>query len=365
MYIKNLTLQNYRNYKKANFEFSSGINILTGNNAQGKTNCAEAIFYLCTGYSPRASRDKQVIKYGEDGAFISGVATSSYGNVKIDIAFSKSKNKEISVNGVPIKKIGELMGNLNSVFFNPEELKLIKESPEDRRRFIDISLSQMSKKYFYALQKYRRIIEQRNDLLKNPDKEVVYETLPLWDEQLSEYAEIIIKERLEFIKLLKPLANKSHEFITNGKEILEISLESNYLEDEENIKESLLKALSERMEKDIILGYTTAGPHRDDIKIKVNGEDVRVYGSQGQQRTSAISLKLAELEIFKQRFNEYPVLILDDALSELDADRRKRLIDRVNGIQTIITCTELTEELLSLKDAKHFVIDNGVIKSAE
>ncbi len=365
MYIKNLTLQNYRNYEKANFEFSSGINILTGNNAQGKTNCAEAIFYLCTGYSPRASRDKQVINYGKDGAFISGIATSSYGDVKIDIKFSKSKNKEISLNGVPIKKIGELMGNLNSVFFNPEELKLIKESPEDRRRFMDISLSQMSKKYFYALQKYRKIIEQRNDLLKNPDKEVVYETLPLWDEQLSEYAEIIIKERLEFIKLLKPLANEAHSFVTNGKELLAISLDSNYLEDENNIKEALLKALSERIEKDIILGYTTAGPHRDDIKIKVNGEDVRIYGSQGQQRTSAISLKLAELEIFKMRFNEYPVLILDDALSELDAGRRKRLLERVKGIQTIITCTELTEELEFITNSKRFIIENGNIKSVE
>ncbi len=365
MYIKNLTLQNYRNYEFSSFEFSSGINILTGNNAQGKTNSAEAIFYLCTGYSPRATRDKQVIKYGEDTAYISGVATSNYGDVKIDITFNKSKNKEISVNGVPIKKIGELMGNLNSVFFNPEELKLIKESPEDRRRFMDISLSQMSRKYFYALQKYRKIIEQRNDLLKNPDKEVVYETLPLWDEQLCEYAEIIIKERLEFIKILKPLAKDSHSFITDGKEVLEISLESNYLEDEDSIKESLLKALSERTEKDIVLGYTTAGPHRDDIKIKVNGEDVRIYGSQGQQRTSAISLKLAELEIFKQRFNEYPVLILDDALSELDASRRKRLLERVNGIQTIITCTELTSELTGIENAKHFIIEKGNIKTIE
>ncbi len=365
MYIKNLTLQNYRNYENANFEFSSGINILTGDNAQGKTNCAEAIFYLCTGYSPRATRDKQVIKYGSDFSFVSGVATSSYGDVKIDIKFSDKKNKEITVNGVPIKKIGELMGNLNSVFFNPEELKLIKESPEDRRRFMDISLSQMSKRYFYALQKYRKIIEQRNDLLKNPDKEVVYETLPLWDAELANYAEIIIKERLEFIKMLKPFAKDAHNYITGGNENLEISLESGYLVDEDNIRDALLRALSERVEKDIILGYTGVGPHRDDIKIKISNEDVRIYGSQGQQRTSAISLKLAELEIFKSRFNEYPVLILDDAFSELDSKRRARLIDRVKGIQTIITCTELTDELKNIKDAKHFIIENGEIISEQ
>ncbi len=362
MYIKNLTLQNYRNYGNANFEFSKGINILTGNNAQGKTNCAEAIFYLCTGYSPRASRDRQVIKYGEENANIKCIATSSYGDVNIQIKFFKNKNKEVSVNGVPIKKIGELMGNLNSVFFNPEELKLIKESPEDRRRFMDISLSQMSKKYFYALQKYRKIIEQRNNLLKNPDREVIYETLPLWDNELSGYAEIIIKERLEFIKLLKPLAKEAHAFITGGKEILDISLESNYLEGEDTVRESLLRALNERVEKDIILGYTTAGPHRDDIKIKVNNEDVRVYGSQGQQRTSAISLKFAELEIFKNRFNEYPVLILDDALSELDVSRRQKLIEMASKMQTIITCTELTEELKNLDNIRHFKIENGFIK---
>lgn len=365
MYIKNLTLQNYRNYEKASFSFSNGINILTGDNAQGKTNCAEAIFYLCTGYSPRATRDKQVIKYGSDGATISGVANSSYGDVKIDIKFFDKKNKEILINGVSIKKIGELMGNLNSVFFNPEELKLIKESPEDRRRFMDISLSQMSKRYFYALQKYRKIIEQRNDLLKNPDKEVVYETLPLWDAQLSEYAEIIIKERLDFIKMLKPFASDAHSFITGGNESLELSLESGYIEDENSVKDCLLRALTERVEKDIILGYTSVGPHRDDIKIKISGEDVRIYGSQGQQRTSALSLKLAELEIFKNRFNEYPVLILDDALSELDQKRRSRLIDRIKNIQTIITCTELTSELKTIENAKHFIIENGEIISEQ
>ncbi len=362
MFIKHLSLINYRNYQNASFDFSSGINILTGNNAQGKTNCAEAIFYLCTGYSPRATRDKQVIKYGEEASTVTGVASSKFGDVKIEINFFKSKNKLVTVNGVELKKIGELMGNFNSVFFNPEELKLIKESPEDRRRFMDISLSQMSKKYFYALQNYRKIIEQRNNLLKNPDKEVVYETLPLWDEKLAEYAEIIIKERLEFIKKLKPYAKTAHEFITDGKEALEISLESNYLEDDDTVRESLLKALNERVEKDIILGYTTAGPHRDDIKIKVNGEDVRVYGSQGQQRTCAISLKFAELEIFKDRFNEYPVLILDDALSELDVNRRKKLIEMASKMQTIITCTELTDELKNLDNIKHFEIDNGTIK---
>ena len=363
MYIKNLTLQNYRNYENASFQFSNGINILTGDNAQGKTNCAEAIFYLCTGYSPRATRDKQVIKYGEDSAVISGVATSSYGDVKIEIKFSDKKNKEIKVNGVPIKKIGELMGNLNSVFFNPEELKLIKESPEDRRRFMDISISQMNRNYFYALQKYRKVLEQRNDLLKSQDKNVIYETLPFWDIELCKWAEVIILERQNFLKELSPLAEKVHNEITGGAESLTVQPEYSceFLEGE-NIANTLKSALLGRLEKDIILGYTGVGPHRDDVKIKVNGEDVRVYGSQGQQRTSALSLKLAELEIFKNKFGEYPVLILDDAFSELDKKRRLNLLNYLNGVQIIITCTDVENEMLSSNvNHKIFNIENGRI----
>lgn len=365
MYIKKLTLTNYRNYSSQEFEFVDGINILKGNNAQGKTNSAEAIFYLCTGYSPRATRDKQVIKYNESTARINGVASSIYGDIEVEILFNASKNKEILVNGVPIKKIGELMGNINSVFFNPEELKLIKESPEDRRRFIDISISQMNRGYFYALQKYKKILGERNNLLKNPDKEVVYETLPLWDEQLAIQAEIIINERLKFIEKLKPYAKEAHSFITENKETLDISLECSYLNEYESVKDSLFRALNERIERDIILGYTSAGPHRDDLKIKLNGEDVRLYGSQGQQRTCALSLKLAELEIFKERFNEYPVLILDDALSELDKNRRERLLQKVNNLQTIITCTDFFEYDSIKGNVRRFEIEDGKIKNVE
>ena len=355
MFIKNLQLKNYRNYQNEVFEFTSGINILVGDNAQGKTNCAEAVFYLCTGYSPRAVRDKQVIKYGEKSASIVGNCESRFGNVEVSIDFL-STTKNIKVNGVPIKKIGELMGNINSVFFNPGELKLIQQSPEDRRRFLDISLSQMDRGYFYSLQKYRKILEQRNDLLKNPDREVVYETLPLWDSELSTYAVEIINKRKEFIEKLIPFAKEFHSYITNGED-LELSLETSYFDG--SSKEDLIKAFSEKMEKDLILGYTTVGPHRDDIKIKVNGEDVRVYGSQGQQRTTAISLKLAELEVFNQTFNEYPILILDDALSELDSKRRLKLIEKLKNFQTIITLTDLPSELKNLDGANIIRISNG------
>ncbi len=361
MYIEKLTLKNYRNYKFSQFEFVNGINILVGDNAQGKTNSAEAIFYICTGYSPKATRDKQLIKYGEKSFQITGKAISRYGDVEVDVTYEEGKNKVIKINQVPVKKIGELMGNINSVFFNPSELKLIQQSPEDRRRFMDIAISQMSKTYFYALQKYRKILEQRNNLLKNPDREVIYETLSLWDEQLSIYAEIIINERIEFIKLLQPYAKEIHKFLSDGKENLELSCDLSYAQGDCGVKDTLKNALSERIEKDIVLGYTSVGPHRDDIKIKLNGEDVRIYGSQGQQRTVALSLKLSELEIFKDKFNEYPILILDDALSELDKTRRVKLLERVKDIQTIITCTEITEELSCYENVKIFNISNGEI----
>lgn len=375
MFIKNLILKNYRNYEYQEFDFCEGVNILTGDNAQGKTNCAEAIFYLCTGYSPRATRDKQVIKYGQDTAKIIGSAISNYGNVSVELNFFNNANKTIKINGVPVKKIGELMGNINSVFFNPGELKLIQESPEDRRRFMDISLSQMSKRYFYALQKYRKVLEERNNLLKSNDKQSIYQTLSFWDEQLASYAETIIKERLNFVETLVPLAKKAHGFITNNQEEISVSLEATYLDEEDeflgvptshlekDVKKCLLLALTKRIEKDIALGYTSVGPHRDDLKIKINGEDVRLYGSQGQQRTSALSLKLAELEVFKDRFNEYPVLILDDAFSELDKSRRARLLTYVKGVQTIITCTDVTTDMLVNDGVKIFNIKNGKIEN--
>ncbi len=357
MFVKKLTLKNYRNYENAVFDFIDGINILVGDNAQGKTNCAEAVFYLCTGYSPRASKDRQVVKYGEKSAEVIGVCESRFGLTEVKIDFLLTK-KNITINGVPIKKTGELMGNINSVFFNPGELKLIQQSPEDRRRFMDISLSQMDRQYYYSLQTYRKILEQRNNLLKSDDLDTVYQTLPLWDKELSHYAVEIINKRRDFIEKLTPYAKAEHAYITGGGD-LELALETpHYQGGGEN---EIFNLLSNRVEKDLILGYTTIGPHRDDIKIKVNGEDVKVFGSQGQQRTVAIALKLAEVSLFKDRFSEFPILILDDALSELDSKRRNRLIDRLSEFQTIITLTDIPEEL-STKNAKIFNINSGKIE---
>lgn len=340
MLIKKLQLTDFRNYENETFDYEEGINIVSGGNAQGKTNSAEAIFYLCAGYSPRATRDKQVIRRGAASAHVVGTARSAYGNVKVGVDFFGDARKEIKVNDIKIARSGELLGNINSVFFNPSELRLIQDAPEDRRRFMDVSLSQLSRGYYYALQRYKKILTQRNALLKDDDKELILDTLPVWDESLVQAGAKIIFERNAFIERLSPLCEEAHSVITGGGEKIKVEGEEKFAGSEKEIAEAFKEELANRTERDIELGYTSAGPHRDDLKIKVDGSDVKIYGSQGQQRTAALALKLAETEIFKERFGEYPVLILDDAMSELDRGRRLRLIEAAKKMQTIITCTE-------------------------
>ena len=362
MVIKNLTLKNFRNYFEENFEFNNGINVLVGSNAQGKTNCAEAIFFLCTGYSPRANKDKLVIKNGEENAEIFGVASSNYGDVSVKIKFNKNDNKEIFVNNLEILKVGELLGNIHSVFFNPMELKLVQESPEDRRRFLNISLSQMSKNYFYALQRYNKILSQRNNLLKEQNKDLIRETLPVWDVQLCKQAGVIIKARNNFLAELSPFAEEKHAILSDGKEKLKMKTESGYYGSEDDIAFAMQEDLKLAFDKDMRLGYTSIGPHRDDIKFLLNNEDVRVFGSQGQQRTVALSIKLAETEIFKKKFNEYPILILDDVLSELDKKRQRKLVSSVSHLQTVFTTTNVDSSVFKGQEVNKIVIENGKIK---
>lgn len=365
MKIKSLYLKNFRNYSEENFNFGAGVNVLSGENAQGKTNAAEAVFFLCTGYSPRANRDKLVVKNGEETAEVCGVAESVYGDVSVKIIFSRTDNKRMFVNGMEVLRVGELLGNIHSVFFNPSELKLVQESPEDRRRFMNISLSQMSKTYFRALQNYNKILAQRNNLLKDKDISLIKETLPVWDMQLVKYAAVIIKARNNFLAEISPVAQEKHSFLSGGKEKLELKTESGYFGEEEEIAYALKEDLKTGLERDLRLGFTGIGPHRDDIKFTLNGEDVRVFGSQGQQRTVALSLKLAEAETFKTRFGEYPVLILDDVLSELDKSRQQKLVAAVKDIQTIFTATALPRAILKGERYRHTVIKNGAIKSVK
>ncbi len=358
MQIKNLSLQNFRNYEK--FTFSEGLNVLFGKNAQGKTNCAEAVFYLCTGTSLRIRHDKQLIRIGEPCAKISAEAENRYGSVTIEADIFEDK-RELRVNGGKITKNADLMGHINSVFFSPGELRLIQDGPDERRRFMNMSISQTSPAYYTALLRYNKILDQRNVLLKNRDVELILDTLPVWDEQLCKYAAVIVRKRAEFLEKLAPYAKELHAFLTDGAEELVISPEKKYEGEEGEIAEKLKKQLGRNYEKDLRLGFTTVGPHRDDIDFFISGKDAKAYASQGQTRTAALSVKLAEVEIFRELSGEYPVLILDDVMSELDLPRRKKLLKRITSVQTILTCTH-AERVLYGAECRKIRIEDGKIR---
>lgn len=359
MIVKNLKLNNYRNYSELRVDFSDGLNIIKGANAQGKTNLIEAIYMCSIGKSLRASKEKQTIKWDMERAYISLDVEKKYGKSNIEIIISKNAKKTVRINKISIKKIGELMGELNAVFFSPDELKLIKESPEDRRRFMDISLSQMSKNYFYLLGKYERVLANRNKLLKEDlSREKLLSTLSIWDEQLATIGSKIILNRIQFLQNLAPYALLSHKYLTSDSEELKLDYTGIIGSTEEEIKQKFLQALNKNLEKDIKLCFTSVGPHRDDIKVSVNGIDVRTFGSQGQQRTCALSLKLAELEIIEKQTGEKPILLLDDVLSELDNSRKKRLLNFCKKTQTFLTCTEFDGQA-----DKVIVVSGGEIKA--
>ncbi len=360
MYIKNLTLKNFRNYSAETFIFSPGLNVLFGKNAQGKTNCAEAVFYLCTGTSPRTRRDKQLIKNGEKTAFISCTCAGRYGDAEISAAISES-GREVKINGNKITRNADLLGNVFAVFFSPQELRLIQDGPDERRRFMNLSISQLSRPYFVALSRYNKILEQRNNLLKERDINLIYDTLPVWDEQLCKYAAVIAKSRADYIKKLSPLSAEQHAYLTDGRENLKISPDKKYKGSEQELEKRLFDELSCNYDRDIRLGFTASGPHRDDLTIEIDGVDAKNYASQGQTRTAALSVKLAEVEIFKQECGDYPVLILDDVMSELDLPRRKKLVERAVGLQTIITCTH-AERVLYGREANKILIEGGAVK---
>lgn len=361
MRIKKLSLHNFRNYEDETFTFSEGLNVLTGRNAQGKTNCAEAIFYLCTGSSLRIKHQKQLIRRGEEFALIKAVAESRFGDVTLEAEIFENK-REFRINGNKVARAVEFLGNMNSVFFSPGELRLIQDGPDERRRFLNLSISQTSRPYCSALNRYQKILDQRNNLLKERDVSMVLETLPVWDEQLALYAARIVLRRQEYLNKLSPLATAAHAYLTDGAEELTLGWDKEYKGDEAEVTQKILHELKNAYERDVRLGFTSVGPHRDDIKISIDGIDARGFASQGQTRTAALSLKLAEVEIFSQLSGEPPVLILDDVMSELDLPRRKKLVERVKGLQCILTCTH-AERILYGKECNKIKIAGGKIVS--
>lgn len=344
LHLRELALNNYRNYTRLGLKFNSNRILFIGKNAQGKTNILEAIFLACTGRSHRTSKDNELIRWGQKSCNLRMLVEKKIGINSIEIILSEKERKKIKINGIPVKRLGQLMGHLNGVIFSPEDLKIVKEGPSERRRFMDMEISQVKPKYFYYLQQYNRILNHRNNLLKEINNNPVLEkTLSVWNAQLAEAGAFIIKQRYEFVENLAEIAKEIHKRISFDVEELSIKYRASVLIKPPKLKDietHFLEALEKCRDDDIRRGNTGIGCHRDDLNFEINGVDVRTFGSQGQQRTVALSLKLSELKLMYKETGEYPVLLLDDVMSELDEERQKQLFEELGDIQTFITATD-------------------------
>lgn len=338
MVIKSLKLKNYRNYELLDMTFDSKTNILYGDNAQGKTNILEALYLSGTTKSHRGTKDRDLIQFGRDESHLETIVEKKGMEFQIDMHLKKNSPKGIAINKIPIRKASELFGIVHFVFFSPEDLNIIKDGPAGRRRFIDLELSQIDKVYLSNLSNYNRIINQRNSLLKELYRqEHLMDTLDIWDMQLAQYGEKVMEGRQKFIQQVNQIISDIHYKLTGGRERITLSYESSI----GNL--SLEQALKKNRERDIRMKSTSVGPHRDDLCFLSGDLDIRKFGSQGQQRTAALSLKLSEIELVKEVIRDTPILLLDDVLSELDKHRQNYLLDSIHDIQTVITCTGLDE----------------------
>ena len=338
MVIKSLKLKNYRNYDLLDLTFDPKTNILYGDNAQGKTNILEALYLTGTTKSHSGTKDRDLIRFGCEESHLETIVNKNGIDFQIDMHLKKNSPKGIAINKIPIRRASELFGIVHFVFFSPEDLNIIKDGPSGRRRFIDLELSQLDKLYLSNLSNYNRIINQRNSLLKELYKqEKLMETLDIWDLQLVEYGNKVMERREEFICQVNKIISDIHFKLTGGKEKISIIYEKSIG------TLSLEQALKKNRERDIRMKSTSVGPHRDDLCFMAENLDIRKFGSQGQQRTAALSLKLSEIELVKKLINDTPILLLDDVLSELDKHRQNYLLDSIHNIQTVITCTGLDE----------------------
>jgi DNA replication and repair protein RecF len=343
LYVKKLKLENFRNYGELELEFDKNLNLIIGDNGQGKTNLIEALFVGGFGRSFRTSREREMIQFNSKSAYV-GIQFQQQGlEGHLELRFLEDKKKVFRYNGSPLNRLSEWVGHLNVVAFTPEDLKLVKESPSERRRFLDRELSQMSTQYLMSYVHYNRALDQRNALLRTESRQA--ERYEIWEEKLAEHGAKILLKRFNFVKRLNEISQKIHSDMTNGEEKFGIeylsSLINENFSDYDKIVKAILKKHEENRIKDIERGYTFYGPHRDDLKMTIDGFDARIYGSQGQQRTAALSLKLSEIEIVLEETGEYPILILDDVMSELDKHRQNLLIRTFDRVQTFITATEL------------------------
>lgn len=368
MFIEQLLLTNYRNYEKLEANFENKVNVILGENAQGKTNVMESIYVLAMAKSHRTSNDKELIRWDEEYAKIEGRIQKKHGALPLQLVISK-KGKKAKCNHIEQQKLSQYVGNMNVVMFAPEDLHLVKGSPQVRRRFIDMEIGQVSPIYLHAVSQYQKILQQRNHYLRllqtRQQKDITM--LDILTEQFIETAAKIVEKRFEFLHLLENWAKPIHQGITRNLETLKIQYRPSVDVSEEQNLSKMLEVFQEKFakikEKEIERGITLFGPHRDDLLFFVNGRDVQTYGSQGQQRTTALSVKLAEIELIYSEIGEYPILLLDDVLSELDDYRQSHLLNTIQGkVQTFVTTTNVDGiDHDTLREASTYQVISGIM----
>lgn len=340
MKVKWIKLNNFRNYETAFVDFSAGLNLISGKNGQGKTNLVEGVMLCALTKSPRTSRDEDMKREGTSRCEAEVCLERNFGEIKLKCVIDDVFKKKFFVNSNEVKKVSEVFGNLVAVYFSPNDLKFVSGGPAERRDFIDTDISQLSGSYYNLTQRYTKVLDQRNKLLKTVHSKIlIEEQIDIWNEQLASLAGHIIKTRKSFISKLTVPAMETMKFMTNGKDELKISYIGAKGETSEEIKSEILKSLQNNLDKDMELGYTTIGPHRDDVKFELNDKDSKIFASQGQQRSIVLALKIAELEVFEKELGEKPVLVLDDVFSELDSARQKSLYEKFEGVQVLMTGT--------------------------
>ena len=362
MYIKEIKLKNFRNYEEKELFFNKKVNLILGRNGQGKTNLIESIYISSIGKSFRTNRDNEMIKFGKDFAKISAEVIKENNETLVEIILNKDLKKFIKVDGIKIRKISELLNNVLVVIFSPEDLRIVKDEPEKRRKFIDKELCQIKPSYYENLYNYKKVLVQRNSYLK--EEKIDTSVLDIWDTQLAFFGSHVIIQREIFSKKLKQISSVIHSNITGNKEKLDVKYCPNITFNEE-IKEQeriFYNILKKSFNNDIRQRTTSRGPHKDDFDFYINNINVRNFGSQGQQRTTALSLKLAEIDIIKKETGEKPILLLDDVMSELDLERQEFLLKSLSEVQLFLTTTELPEKLINkFTDCKIFNVEKGEI----
>ena len=357
MIVKSIYLENFRNYKAQEIKLENNINVFYGNNAQGKTNILEALYFCAFGRSFRTHKDAELICFNNENAKIVVEFNKTDRDKKIEIALGKRVKKQIKVNGIKINKNSELLGNMNLVIFSPDDIIILKESPASRRKFLDILISQLRPNYAHILSEYNKVLDNRNAMLKSQR----LDGIEIWNEQLANFAEKIYEYRKEYIDKISQNIKKISPNLTNDKEMLTIQYKTQF-----NVKSEFVEHLKRNLKVDLIRGYTSVGIHRDDFELFVNERELNLYGSQGQHRTAILALKFAEMEIIKEEVGEKPILLLDDITSELDLERIGLIFDKISGYQVLITCTDanIVRNLEGLtKNTKLYKIVDGNLEN--